>query len=93
MDVAAGDRVADAEEPVSAVGVAAGLLRAQVEQGGLVDLAEVAGTGTQRGVQVIGRQGAVLDDDVRSGVTNSSRTPESARASAASRPGCPPLSS
>ena len=64
MDVAARDRVADPEQLIAALLVADDLLWAQFEQGLLVDLAEVRRSGNQVEVELVQRQGAVLDDNV-----------------------------
>ena len=61
MDVAAGDRVADAEELELAAPVALDRLGPARHQGLEVELAQVARAGLERKVEVVLRHGAVLD--------------------------------
>src|SRR5262249_859750 len=61
VDVARGDGVADAEELVDAVGIACDRLRPSRDERAVVDLALVAGAVLAGEVEVVERQGAVLD--------------------------------
>lgn len=62
MDIAAGDRVADAEQLVAAVGVSDDLLWLQVQQCLLVDFTEIRRPGEQIEIELGRWQCAVFDD-------------------------------
>src|SRR5438034_11590575 len=64
VDVARGDGVADAVERVAPGGIADDGLRTVGDEGGVIDLAAIARSRLQPEVELVERQGAVLDDDL-----------------------------
>ena len=64
MDVAAGDRVADAEEAIAPWRVAYDCLRQVRKQRSMVDLAEVDGACFEREVKLVDRRRAVFNHNL-----------------------------
>src|SRR5437667_8360082 len=64
VNVARGDGVADAVERIEPCGIADDSLRTAGDEGGVIDLAAIARSRLQPEVELVERQGAVLDDDL-----------------------------
>ena len=64
MNVARGDRITNPKELKAALGIVDQRLRAPVDQGREVELAQIRRFRLQGKVEVVDRQGAVLDDDL-----------------------------